>query len=102
MWLHRSRGLLGLVIALALVAAGGLLGTVTAGAAAPQQPAATGDGPLAERVGTTDVRALAPNGPRVLDNARTPNEFGPRAREAEKKVGAQSSSLPRPSPANRS
>jgi hypothetical protein len=103
MRLHRSRGIIGLAIALAVVLAGGLLGTVAAGAAAPQQPAATSDGPVAQRVGTTDVRAITAKGPRVLSNARTPNETAPGAKEEEKGEGSGStSSLPRPSPANRS
>jgi hypothetical protein len=102
MRLHRSRGVIGLTIALAVMLAGGLLGTVAAGAAAPQ-PAATGDGPIAERVGMTDVRAIGGKGPQVLSNARTPNETAPGAKEEEKGEGSGStSSLPRPSPANRS
>jgi hypothetical protein len=102
MRLPRSRALIGLVIALALVLVGGLLGTVTAGAAAPPQPAASGDGPLAERVGTTDVRAIAVKGPRVLSSARTPNEFSPDAKQEKGEGSASASALPRPSPANRS
>ena len=103
MRLHRSRGVIGLAIALAVILAGGLLGTVAAGAAAPQQPAATSDGPVAERIGTTDVRAITAKGPPVLSNARTPNETAPGAKEEEKGEGSGStSSLPRPSPANRS
>jgi hypothetical protein len=103
MRLHRSRGVIGLAIALAVILAGGVLGTVAAGAAAPPQPAATGQGPVAERVGMTDVRAIAAKGPRVLSNARTPNETAPGLKEEEKGEGSGStSSLPRPSPANRS
>src|SRR4029450_549102 len=101
MRLHRSQGFIGLAIALALVLAGGLLGTVVAGAAAPQQPPATGGGPVAERVGTIDVRALAGKGPRVAGAARTPHEFSAEAKEKGEGSGS-TSSLPRPSPANRS
>jgi len=51
----------------------------------------------------TDVRAITAKGPRVLSNARTPNETAPGAKEEEKGEGSGStSSLPRPSPANRS
>ena len=102
MRLHRSRGVIGLAIALAVILAGGLLGTVAAGAAAPPQPTATSDGPVAERVGMTDVRAITAKGPRVLSNARTPNEFSPEAKEEKGEGSGSTSSLPRPSPANRS
>jgi hypothetical protein len=101
MRLHRSRGFIGLAIALALVLGGGLLGTVVAGAAPPQQPPATGGDPVAERVGTIDVRALAAKGPRVAGAARTPHEFSAEAKEKGEGSGS-TSSLPRPSPANRS
>jgi hypothetical protein len=101
MRLHRSRGFVGLALVVALVLAGGLLGTVVAGAAPPQQPPATGEGPVAERVGTTDVRTIAAKGPRVAGTARTPHEFSAEAKEKGEGSGS-TSSLPRPSPANRS
>jgi hypothetical protein len=101
MRLHRSRGVIGLAIALAVILAGGLLGTVAAGAAAPPQPTATSDGPVAERVGTIDVRTIAGKGPRVAGAARTPHEFSAEAKEKGEASGS-TSSLPRPSPANRS
>jgi len=51
----------------------------------------------------TDVRAITAKGPRVLSNARTPHETSPGAKEEEKGEGSGStSSLPRPSPANKS
>jgi hypothetical protein len=50
----------------------------------------------------TDVRAITAKGPRVLSNARTPNEFSPEAKEEKGEGSGSTSSLPRPSPANRS
>jgi hypothetical protein len=99
----RSRISVGLVVTLAFVLAGGLLGTVSAGAAQSGQTAAASQGPVAQRVGTTDVHAIAAKGPRVLSGAAaTPNEFGAWISEGKHEAaGSGSTSLPRPSPANR-
>ena len=99
----RSRISLGLAVALAAVLAGALPGTASTSAVQVGQTAPTGQTPLAERVGTTDVRAMAAKAPRALSGARTPNEFGAWATREEKgeASGSGSSSLARPSPANR-
>jgi hypothetical protein len=99
----RSRISVGLVVTLAFVLAGGLLGTISAGAAQSGQTAAASQSPVAQRVGTTDVHAIAAKGPRVLSGAAaTPNEFGAWISEGKREAaGSGASSLPRPSPANR-
>ena len=103
---HRSRMSSALVITLALILAGGLLGAASAGAAQPSQTTATSQNPVAKRVGTTDVRALAAKGPRVLSGSRsgtrTPREFGAWISEGKTEAaGSGSTTLPRPSPRNR-
>jgi hypothetical protein len=105
----RARVAIGVTVALAFVLVGGLLGTASAGTQQSGQTAAAGQGAVAQRVGTTDVRAIAAKGTRAgaaLSGTRTPsaNEFGAWIREGkqEEATGSGSSTLPRPSPRNRS
>jgi hypothetical protein len=105
----RARVAVGVAVTLAFVLVGGLLGTASAGTQQSAQTAAAGQGAVAQRVGTTDVRAIAAKGARAgaaLSGTRTPsaNEFGAWISEGKKEeaAGSGSSTLPRPSPRNRS
>ena len=105
----RARGAIGVAVTLAFVLVGGLLGTASAGTQQSGQTTAAGQGAVAQRVGTTDVRAIAAKGARAgaaLSGTRTPNanEFGAWISEGKKEeaTGSGSSTLPRPSPRNRS
>ena len=104
----RARISIGLAVALALVLVGGLLGTASAGTSQSGQATAASRGAVAQRVGTTDVRAIAAKGARAgaaLNGTRTPNanEFGAWISEGKKEeaTGSGSSTPPRPSPRNR-
>ena len=104
----RARVAIGVAVTLAFVLVAGLLGTAAAGSQQSGQTTAAGQGALAQRVGTTDVRAIAAKGSasRALSGTRTPsaNEFGAWISEGKKEeaAGSGSSTLPRPSPRNRS
>ena len=104
----RARVAIGVAVTLAFVLVGGLLGTASAGTQQSAQTTAAGQGAIAQRVGTTDVRAIAAKGARAgaaLSGTRTPNpnEFGAWISEGKKEeaTGSGSSTPPRPSPRNR-
>jgi hypothetical protein len=99
----RAKTSIALAVTLAFVLAAGLLGTASAGTPQSGQTTAASQGSLAQRVGTTDVRAIAAKGPRVLSGTRTPNEFGAWISEGKKEeaTGSGTSTPPRPSPRNR-
>jgi hypothetical protein len=105
----RARVAIGVAVTLAFVLVGGLLGTASAGTQQSAQTTAAGQGAVAQRVGTTDVRAIAAKGGRAgaaLSGTLTPNpsEFGAWISEGKKEeaTGSGSSGPPRPSPRNRS
>jgi hypothetical protein len=104
----RARVAIGVAVTLAFVLVGGLLGAASAGTQQSGQTTAAGQGAVAQRVGTTDVRAIAAKGARAgaaLSGARTPDpaEFGAWISEGKKEeaTGSGSSGPPRPSPRNR-
>jgi hypothetical protein len=104
----RARVAIGVAVTLAFVLVAALLGTASAGTQQSGQTTAAGQGAVAHRVGTTDVRAIVAKGARAgaaLSGTRTPDpaEFGAWISEGKKEeaTGSGPSGPPRPSPRNR-